>query len=157
MTTKTDNIAEYLLHLWQMEDVVRAFQHDEVLAQNPFLGELLTMMQTEGVLESGHTQLAQIAFLEVQEAFEHCLDDATFRALYLQIQPSLALLKAKSPNPTISDLEMMFIFLYNIMLLHLQKKPISPDTTLLQQQVSHLLALVSKTYHDAQTDPSKAL
>ncbi|HCS88216.1 MAG TPA: hypothetical protein DIW30_07470 [Bacteroidales bacterium] len=144
--TKKDNLAEYILHLWQMEDVVRAFHEDEVLQQNPFLSDLCAMMRAEGVLDSGHTQIAKNALSEAEETHRQLLDDASYRAAAMQLQPSLALLKSKTPNPEISDIEMMFIFLYDIMLLRLQKREISDDTLRLQKQVSRLLAHLSRAY-----------
>lgn len=154
MKNKQDNIAEYVLWLWQMEDVVRAFSKDEAMQQNRFLSELLNMMHTEGVFEQGHIQLAQNALAELEELHATLLDtEATYRAAYLQIMPQLNLLKSKSDNPAQSDLNMMFVFLYNIMLLNIQKRNISPETTAMQQQISRLLAHLSKVYkQNADTD-----
>ena len=67
MISKKDNIAEYILQTWQMEDLVRAFQNDEALEQNAYLRDLKDMMRAEGVLERGHVQLAQIAVSEMDE------------------------------------------------------------------------------------------
>lgn len=144
--TKTDNLAEYILHLWQMEDLVRAFHDDEALLQNRFLADLKAMMHAEGVVEQGHTQIAKNALTEAEDMHLQLLDDASYRAAVMQLQPSLVLLKSKTPNPQISDIEMMFDFLYNIMLLRLQKKDISEDTLRFGQQVSRLLAHLSKAY-----------
>lgn len=144
--TKTDNLAEYILHLWQMEDLVRAFHDDEALSQNRFLADLKAMMHAEGVVEQGHTQIAKNALTEAEDMHLQLLDDASYRAAVMQLHPSLVLLKSKTPNPQISDIEMMFDFLYNIMLLRLQKKDISEDTLRFGQQVSRLLAHLSKAY-----------
>lgn len=144
--TKTDNLAEYILHLWQLEDLVRAFHDDEALSQNCFLADLKAMMHAEGVVEQGHTQIAKNALTEAEDMHLQLLDDASYRAAVMQLQPSLILLKSKTPDPQISDIEMMFDFLYNIMLLRLQKKDISEDTLRFGQQVSGLLAHLSKAY-----------
>lgn len=153
MKNKRDNIAEYILHLWQMEDVIRAFGNDEALQQNPFLRDLQVMMRQEGVMEKGHTQLAHNALSELEDLHLELLNtEATYRAAYMQLLPQINILKSKSDNPLQSDLQMMFVFLYSIMLLHLQKKQISADTLALQQQISRLLAYLSKTYKDNQDD-----
>ncbi|MCM1034789.1 MAG: DUF4924 family protein [Paludibacter sp.] len=146
MKTKRENIAEYILHLWQMEDVVRAFADDEALAQNEFLSDLLNMMRTEGVMQSGHVQLAKNAMQEAEETHAQLLQEATYRAAVMQLQPSLALLKSKSANPAATDIEIMFVFLYSIMMLRLQKKEITADTQLMLQQVSKLLVRLSLEY-----------
>lgn len=149
MKSKKDNIAEYILYLWQMEDVVRAFGTDEAMQQNRFLSDLQQMMREEGVIDSGHVQLAINALSELEDLHIELLNtEATYRAAYMQLMPQLNILKSKSDNPSQSDLSMMFVFLYNIMLLRMQKKEISPATTALQQQISHLLAYLSKTYKE---------
>ena len=149
MITKKDNIAEYVLHLWQMEDVVRAFSKDEVLMQNKFLSDLMTMMRSEGVMDKGHTQIAQVALQEMEELHANLLDEqAVYRAAFMQLLPQLNILKSRSDNPTQSDVEMMLVFLYNIMLLNMQKKEISADTIAMQKQVSRLLQHLSKEYKD---------
>ncbi|MBR1809143.1 MAG: DUF4924 family protein [Paludibacteraceae bacterium] len=157
MKNKKDNIAEYILYLWQMEDVVRAFGTDEAMQQNKFLSDLQQMMREEGVMDTGHVQLAKNALSELEDLHLEMLDtEATYRAAYMQLMPQLNILKSKSDNPLQSDLSMMFVFLYNIMLLKMQKKEISPATTVIQQQVSRLLAYLSKTYKDNQDDNQTA-
>ena len=149
MTTKHDNIAEYILQTWQMEDLVRAFQNDEALEQNQYLRDLREMMRSEGVLERGHVALAIIAVQELDELHALLYDEeATYRAAWLQLMPSITVLKAKTDNPTQSDMEMCLTFLYEIMLLRLQHKPISPETTAVQQDVSRLLAYLASEYRD---------
>ena len=153
MKSKKENIAEYVLYLWQMEDVVRAFGDDEAMQQNKFLSDLQQMMRDEGVMEKGHVQLAKNAIAELEDLHTELLDtEATYRAAYLQLMPQLNILKSKSDNPLQSDLEMMFVFLYNIMLLKIQKKEISGATTVVQQQVSKMLQYLSKTYKNQQDE-----
>ena len=149
MISKKDNIAEYILQTWQMEDLVRAFQNDEALEQNAYLRDLKDMMRAEGVLERGHVQLAQIAVSEMDELHSRLYDEeATYRAAWLQLLPSINILKAKTDDPTQSDMQMCLTFLYEIMLLRLQKKPISPETTAVQENVSRLLSVLAATYKD---------
>ena len=149
MISKKDNIAEYILQTWQMEDLVRAFQNDEALEQNAYLRDLKDMMRAEGVLERGHVLLAQIAVSEMDELHSRLYDEeATYRAAWLQLLPSINILKAKTDDPTQSDMQMCLTFLYEIMLLRLQKKPISPETTAVQESVSRLLSVLAATYKE---------
>ena len=150
MKSKKDNIAEYILYLWQMEDYLRAFPaHAEA---TPELHELNEMMHREGITETGHLQLASNALEELEELHVQLLDeDAFYRAAIIRLQPSLNLLKAKTDRPTMSDLEACFLLLYQIMLLRLQKREITNETASVQAQVTQLLQFLSKTYHDNQT------
>ena len=153
MTTKHDNIAEFILQTWQMEDLVRAFQDDEALEANEYLYNLKQMMRTEGVMSSGHVQIAQIAVQELDDLHRELYDtEAPYRAAWLQLMPAITLLKSKTDDPTQSDMQMCLTFLYEIMLLRMQKRPISSETTAVQQQVSRLLAFLSTQYKDGRDD-----
>lgn len=147
MKSKKDNIAEYILYLWQIEDYLRAFpaQADAT----PELQELNEMMHREGIMEKGHLQLAQVALEEMEELHGTLLDeDAMYRAAIMRLTPQLNLLKAKTDRPTMSDIEACLILLYQIMMLRLQKKEISSATTSVQQQATQVLQFLSKTYRD---------
>ncbi len=143
--SKKDNIAEYILYLWQIEDYLRAFpgQADAT----PELQEIDQMMHREGIIEKGHLQLAQNALAELEELHTSLLnEDAMYRAAIIRLEPSLNLLKAKTDRPTMSDIEACLLLLYQIMLLRLQKKEITPATADVQQRATQLLQFLSKTY-----------
>ena len=96
-------------------------------------------MHREGIVESGHLQLAQIALSELEELHTRLLqEDAIYRAAIIRLTPSLNLLKAKTDRPTMSDIEACLLLLYQIMLLRLQKREITPQTTSVQQQATQL-------------------
>lgn len=150
MKNKKDNIAEYILYLWQMEDYLRAFPQNAEATQE--LHELNEMMHREGIMSAGHLQLASNALGELEELHAQLLnEDAFYRAAIIRLQPSLNLLKAKTDRPTMSDLEACFLLLYQIMLLRLQNREISTETASVQAQVTQLLQFLSKTYHDNPT------
>ena len=149
MMSKKENIAEYILYLWQMEDYLRAFPEQADATQE--LSELNEMMHREGIVESGHLQLAQNALSELEELHARLLnEDAMYRAAIIRLQPSINLLKAKTDRPTMSIIEACFVLLYQIMLLRLQKREISAETASVQQQATQLLQFLSRTYYDNQ-------
>ena len=149
MRSKKDNIAEYILYLWQMEDYLRAFPQNA--EATPEMHELNEMMHREGILEGGHLALANNAMTELIDLHATLLnEDAMYRAAIIRLQPSLNLLKAKTDRPTMSDIEACLVLLYQIMLLRLQKKEISPETASVQQQATQVLTFLSRTYHDDQ-------
>jgi hypothetical protein len=150
MKSKKENIAEYILYLWQMEDYLRAFPIQANATTE--LHDINEMMHREGIIESGHLQLAQNALSELEELHTRLLqEDAIYRAAIIRLTPSLNLLKAKTDRPTMSDIEACLLLLYQIMLLRLQKREITPETANVQQQATRLLQFLSKTYHDNQT------
>ncbi|MCQ2323789.1 MAG: DUF4924 family protein [Paludibacteraceae bacterium] len=147
MKSKIDNIAEYILYLWQMEDYLRAFP--EQANANTELMELLDMMHAEGIVQGGHLQLAQNALSELEDLHDELLNtEAPYRAVMLHLQPSLVLLKAKTDRPTMSDVEACLVLLYQVMLLRLQKKEITPETQTVVNDATQLLRFLSKTYYD---------
>ena len=151
MKNKKDNIAEYILYLWQIEDYLRAFPGQA--EANDEVRELNEMRHREGITESGHLQLAKNALSEMEELHSELLnEDAMYRAAVLQLQPSLNLLKAKTDRPTMSDVEAGLILLYQIMLLRLQQKPVTPETASVQAKVTKLLQFLSKTYYVHKTE-----
>ena len=149
MKSKKENIAEYILYLWQMEDYLRAFPQNA--DATPELHELNEMMHREGIVETGHLQLAKNALAELEDLHAEILnEDAMYRAAIIRLQPSLNLLKAKTDRPTMSDIEACLLLLYQIMLLRLQQREITPETASVQQQVTPILQFLSRTYHENQ-------
>ena len=150
MKSKKDNIAEYILYLWQMEDYLRAFPQNA--DATPELHELNEMMHREGIVDGGHLAIANNALSELIDLHTQIMnEDAMYRAAIMRLQPSLNLLKAKTDRPTMSDIEACLLLLYQIMLLKLQKKEITPETASVQTQATGVLQFLSRTYHDDQT------
>ena len=106
-------------------------------------------MHREGILEGGHLALATNALSEVEELHAQILDeDAMYRAAMIRLRPALNLLKAKTDRPTMSDIEACFVLLYQIMMLRLQKKEITPETADVQQRATQVLTFLSRAYRD---------
>lgn len=148
MRSKKDNIVEYILYLWQIEDYLRAFPQQA--DATPELQEFNQMMHREGIIDGGHLQLAKNALNELEELHTRFLnEDAMYRGAIIRLQPSLNLLKAKTDRPTMSDIEACLTLLYQIMLLHLQKKEISAQTASVQQQATGLLQFLSRAYYNS--------
>ncbi len=147
MIQKKNNIAEYILYLWQIEDYLRAFPQQADANQE--LHDLNEMMHQENILDHGHLQLAQNALSELEDLHRDLLaEEATYRAAMLRLTPSLCLLKAKTDCPEMSDIEACLLLLYQIMLLRLQKRTISPETESVQKQATQVLQYLSRTYRD---------
>ena len=150
MKNKRENIAEYILYLWQIEDYLRAFP--EQAEANAELHEIHEMMHREGITDSGHLRLAQNALQEMEQVHAELLDqEAQYRAMIIRVQPALNILKSKTDRPTMSDVEACLILLYQIMMLRLQHKPVSEETAAVQQQATRLLQIISRAYYDNQT------
>ena len=147
MKSKKENIAEYILYLWQLEDYLRAFPAQA--NSNTELMEVQEMMHMEGIVGGGHLQLAQNALRELEDLHNELVDtEAPYRAVMIHLQPSLNLFKSKTDRPEMSDVEACLVLLYQVMMLRLQKKEISPETEVVVKDATQLLRFLSKTYYD---------
>jgi hypothetical protein len=150
MKSKKENIAEYILYLWQMEDYLRAFPQQADNYQE--LYDLHNMMHQENIMQKGHLQLAINALNELEELHTELLEtEAPYKATILHIQPSLNIFKAKTDNPCMSDIEACLTLLYQVMMLRLQQKEISQETQIVVNDATQLLRFLSRTYHDQET------
>lgn len=161
------NITEYVLYLWQIEDLIRAFDFDiekiqqAVITPYPIDEEkkkqlrewyesLIDMMNREGVRENGHLQLVKNTVSDMEEMHLFLLrqgKEPAYNAKFYFILPQLTLLKGKNTHPaSIGDIEMCLIFLYGIMQLRRQKREISEDTQRIFDEIRKLMILVSKYY-----------
>ena len=146
MKNKKENIVEYILYLWQLEDYLRAFP--EAAEGNEELSDILRMMHADDVMDGGHIQLAQIALKELEMLSDDIMtQEATYRAAMIRITPALNMLKARTDRPTMTNIEACLVLLYQIMLLRLQKREISAETQEVQQQATGILQYLSKTYY----------
>lgn len=147
MKSKKENIAEYILYLWQLEDYLRAFP--EQAASNTELMEIADMMYSEGIMNGGHLQLAQNALDEMEELHNELVEtEAPYRAVIMHLEPRLNLLKAKTNNPLMSDVEACLTLLYQVMLLRLKQQEISAETDEVVKDATQLMRFLSKTYYD---------
>ncbi len=161
-----ENIAEYILYMFSLEDILRAYDLDmdkieknliaaykvtEQERQNirEWYESLTDMMRTENVRQSGHIQLVKNILSDVEDMHKYLLEtgkDVAYNAKFYHILPAITVLKSKTTDPTIPDIEMCFIFLYGIMNLRRTHKEISPATQQTADETSKFMVLLSKNY-----------
>lgn len=164
---KRDNIAEYLLYMWHIEDLIRANQLDIEKIEDTIINKytaidfsekkklyewyesLIDMMRREGVVEKGHLQLNRNVLIQLNDLHRRLLSDQKFSdyaSQFYKTLPFIVELRAKSGDEKSDEIETCFNALYGLMMLRLSGKEISPDTVLASQQISRFLALLSKYY-----------
>lgn len=147
MKSKKNNIAEYILYLWQLEDYLRAFP-EQAMSETSLM-EIYDMMHQEGIMDGGHLQLAQNALAEMEDLHNELVDtEAPYRAVIMHLEPRLNILKAKTNNPLMSDVEACLTLLYQVMMLRLKKQPISAETDEVVKDATQLMRFLSKAYYD---------
>ena len=162
-----ENIAEYLLYMWQIEDIIRAngldiekieknvidkFQLDP--AQKKEMTEwyesLIDMMRRENVEKSGHLQLNKNVIIQLTDLHLALLKDPRFpeyTAEFYKTLPYIVELRAKSGEKPTGEIETCFNALFGMLMLRLQIKEVTAETRQAITQISRFLALLSKDYH----------
>lgn len=169
---KKKNRAEYLLYMWQVEDIIRAYHCDiDELKQHYLLrfnvdndtrhqmetwyGNLCSMMQEEGLKKAGHLQINKICIQQLNELHLQLLQSTKFpyyRSAYYKILPYIVELRRKNAKEE-TELQTCFDALYGVMLLHLQKKNVSPETEKATKDISTFLGMLSDYYLKNENDP----
>ncbi|MDE5676266.1 DUF4924 family protein [Phocaeicola sp.] len=163
---KERNIAEYLIYMWQIEDLIRANGCDiekikcSIVGSCPLTDEqkseltqwyadLIEMMHCEGVMERGHLQINKNVITWLTDLHLQLLRSPKFpyyHSAYYKALPYIVELRAKGADKEEPELETCFEALYGILLLKLQKKEISEETKKAQEALSTLLAILSNYY-----------
>lgn len=161
---RRENIAEYLLYMWQVEDIMRASGldinvidrdiisrydlNDEQRAQERDWWEsLIMMMKAEGVTQKGHLQINKNVLIRLTDLHNMLLGDprfAQYTAQFYRTLPYIVELRAKVPaEQQAGELETCFNALYGVLLLKLQGREISADTQRAIEQISHFIGLLA--------------
>ena len=163
---KNENICEYLLYMWQVEDLIRAFNLDidlineRIIAQYPvsdierktlyeWYESLIEMMRIENVQTDGHLQLNKNTILELDDLHSNLIrsgKDAGYAAKFYHVLPFIAQLRKQQYSIHMSDIEICFNFQYGIMLLRMKKTDITPETLQAQTEISKFMVLLAKNY-----------
>ncbi|MFR2071560.1 MAG: DUF4924 family protein [Bacteroides nordii] len=161
---KEKNIAEYLIYMWQVEDLIRANGCDldrveqNIIARYPeedrpalreWYGNLITMMREENVLEQGHLQINKNIIINLTDLHNALLASPKFpfyNAAYFKALPFIVELRSKSGKKEEPELETCFEALYGVMLLRLQKKELSEGTTKAIESISSFLSMLANYY-----------
>lgn len=160
------NLAEYILYMWQVEDLIRGFgfniekidadyisqfkvdekQHVEIKA---WYNNLLLMMEKEQIQKSGHLQMVKNLVNDLNEFHLKLIEtakDPIYSGLFLQTQPLITEFRTKLKQSEANDTEVCLNGLYSLMMLRLQKKEIHQSTTLSFQQFGKLLGHLSARF-----------
>lgn len=164
---KRENIAEYLLYMWQIEDLIRAFGLDidrireQIIdrytglddAQRRELTEwyesLIDMMRREGVEKTGHLQLNRNVILDLSDLHRRLSGNpkfASYSAEYYRTLPFIVEIRAKAGENRKDEIETCFDALYGILMLRLQGKEVSKETEEAASQISRFLAMLAGYY-----------
>lgn len=159
------SIAEYLLYMWQIEDIIRAYGCQLSRIKNEYVsrfdytdeqkeelidwyGDLITMMNQEGKREKGHLQINSIIVQDMNDLHNQLLQSSRFpfyNAEYYKVLPFIVELRNKGEKD-VNEIETCLNALYGVMMLRLQGKKISPDTEHAIKEISTFIGMLSDYY-----------
>ncbi|MDD3039180.1 DUF4924 family protein [Bacteroides sp.] len=165
---KEKNIAEYLIYMWQEEDLIRAnhcaieeleanvitrYPEEQRPAMREWYENLISMMNGEGVRETGHLQINKNVIINLTELHNALTSSPKFPfygAAYFKALPFIVELRNKNGKKDDSELETCFEALYGVLLLRLQKKAISEGTAKAIEAISSFLSMLANYYEKEQ-------
>ena len=163
---KEQSISEYLLYMWQVEDLIRANNCDidklEQTVVAPYnlpdeqrvemvewYANLVEMMHLEGVEQSGHLQINKnviISLTDLHYRLMHSQKFPFYQAAYYKALPFIVELRAKGGQDK-TELDNCFEALYGVWMLRLQRKEVSADTANAVSDIVKYVGLLSDYYN----------
>jgi len=164
------NIAEFILYMWQVEDLIRASRLDleqvnEIIIRKfklpsetldeirTWYSNLITLMVEEKIVEKGHMSFLNMLIRELNDLHLRLLQSANekkYQQIYLAAQPNVKSLIEKSPEIFSSEIEACLTGLYGYLMLRIQQTKISPETQEAMTSFSNLLAALSTRYREVE-------
>lgn len=157
---KKRNIAEYLLYLWQQEDLARAYNLDIDRLEREYLSrfdvddeelaqmrrryeDLIDRMRAEGVEATGHLRQSDsvlAAMRDLHTRLLHSDKHSAYSESYYKALPYIVELRQRSHTQQKSEIENCMEAMYGLWLLRLQGKAVTLDTQQALKAISDLLA-----------------
>ena len=159
---RDESISEYLLYMWQVEDLIRAngcdidrLERTVVAAYNlpreqhveltEWYANLVEMMRLEGVEQSGHMQINKnviISLTDLHIRLMHSQKFPFYQAAYYKALPFIVEVRAKGGQEK-SELENCFDALYMMWLMKLQKREMNEETLKATSEISKFISMLS--------------
>ncbi len=173
---RKNNIAEYILYMWQTEDLLRSMNFDINIIKTEIINKydvddelktsilnwysgLIKMAELENIKESGHLQVIQNLVNDLYDLHLWLLNNNSelkYKQAYQLANPHINLLAGKmKASSSTNEIDICLHGLYALMLLNLQKKEITKDTNIAMDTFKKLIGLLASKYHDREKKPEK--
>lgn len=169
---RKQNIIEYLLYMFQVEDTIRACGFDISMLEKRIINQykvsekikseirswyadLIVMMHQEGIKERGHLKQINTLVDDLNRLHKKIISekkDKPYIEQYLQTLPNIRAFNEKLNNTSRNEIDTCLTGLYALLLLRLQKKQISNETKEAMQTFSNMLAMLSDWYKRNEAD-----
>jgi hypothetical protein len=164
---KESNIAEYILYMWQIEDIIRSHHFDlsqiteSVISRFNAPAEvqydmklwyqnLIEQMMKEGVADKGHLSATMKHLEELNNLHNSLLttmQDAKYQEAYLAAKDNMNNFMLKSGGESMNEIHTCLNGLYGFLMLKLKGTEISSATKEAMSSFSKLLAVLVDRYN----------
>ncbi len=174
-TKRRENIAEYILYLWQLEDLLRALQFSPEAIYSKLVDprsdiddsqkhtllvwymDIANLMREEGKEESGHLEHTMHIIADLHNLHLQLMKfpiGARYRAHYAALEPELEGLRSILGRAGMSDTELCFRALYATMLYRIkgEENSVANDTITLISPVIAELAHIFRRVENGEDD-----
>ena len=168
---KKTNISEYLIYMFQIEDLIRSNSCDfEKLDENliskfnqpknemneirKWYQAICRMMNEEKLQKSGHLQFISNQIKELTDFHYRLLeltDDNDYKDFFNTATNDIEHFRIKLPSKPDSDIEVCLYALYSLLLMRLKKVSLNIETLEAMTNFSNLMAHLSKKYKEYET------
>ena len=165
---KKENIIEYVLYMWQVEDLIRANQLDMALIDKHIIpgyqqsedvlleirdwwANLAEMMRLENKKEKGHLQININTVNDVNRLHNQLLktpNEVAYQHLYNSMAATIQEFDNKSGNVLENDIEICLTAIYSSFLMKLKNQEVSAQTNDAIKIFSRLLGALAKKYKE---------
>lgn len=162
------SITGYVIYMFQVEDVIRAYGLDIDRIQKEYLSRfqytpeqeekviewycnLINMMREENVQEKGHVQVVRNTLILLADRHAELLLDPKqpfYSAAYYKALPYIVELRAHGSDREKNEIENCLDAVYGVTLLKMKGKPVSEETLHAMQPITHLLEMLSQLYKE---------
>lgn len=164
------NIAEYILYMWQIEDIIRSNNFDLTQINDTIISKfnaptdvqyemkfwyqnLIEQMMKEGISDKGHLKSTNVRIEELNNLHNSLLttiQDTKYQEKYIAAKNNISNFIIKSGGEAQNEIHACFIGLYGYFLLKLKKSEVSEATKEAMNTFSGLLAILADRYNKLQ-------
>lgn len=169
LTKRRENIAEYILYLWQLEDLLRALQFSPEAIYSKLVEptneadpekrnsllmwylDIAALLREEDKAQSGHLNHTLHLLNDLQDLHNELMRapaGVRYRELFERLQPELPRLRDALGKENMSDVELMFRTLYAAMLYRIKgDKTKESSITDVIELVSPVVGELARIFH----------
>jgi hypothetical protein len=163
---KSENIVEYVLYLWQMQDLVRAAGMDlgtvraflssaggelDLDAEMTWFAELITTMRNHGLVKKGNLPEIDEVLIELNylhNTLINLLKDTGYAEAWQAAEPEIDAFLNRTDNQQLNPIEAMLTAMYGVLVLKLQGKTPTAATMASIDAFKRVLVKLASQYRD---------